>query len=145
MRASSLTAVTVVAVVAMGTVSACGFSADDARRDAAAACTLPAPETPNFDADTADYALLLALADVARERADIAQRAADQDASWQVLADASGLLASAASRIEEIRRTGGTVADQLPAAVWDQIKYASDALVVECRVAVDGVAEDVAG
>lgn len=142
MRTSSLAAVTVVAMMAL---SACGASADDARRDAAAACTLPAPETPNFDADTADYALLLALADVARERADIAQRAADQDASWQVLADASGLLASAASRIEEIRRTGGTVADQLPAAVWDQIKYASDALVVECRAAVDDAVDDATG
>lgn len=142
MRTSSLAAVTVVAVMVL---SACGSSADDARRDAAAACTLPAPATPNFDADTADYALLLALADVARERADIAQRAADQDASWQVLADASGLLASAASRIEEIRRTGGTVADQLPASVWDQIKYASDALVVECRAAVDDASDDAKG
>ncbi len=142
MRTSSLAAVTVVAMMAL---SACGSSADDARRDAAAACTLPAPETPNFDADTADYALLLELADVARERADIAQRAADGDAAWQVLADASGLLASAASRIEEIRRTGGTVADQLPAGVWDQIKYASDALVVECRAALDDPVDDAVG
>lgn len=97
---------------------------------------MPAPETPNFDPDTADYALLVTLADVARQRADLAQRASEADDWWQVLADATAVLASAAERIEEIRRTGGAVSDQLPPAVWDQIKYASDAVVVECRRAV---------
>lgn len=126
-------------------VAGCGSAAEAARVDAARACTLSAPDTPNFDADTAEYSLLLELSQVARERADIAQRAADQDAVWQVLADATAMLASSAERIEEIRRTGGTVADEFPAAVWDQIKYASDAFVVECRAAVDGAVDGEAG
>ena len=123
-------------VVAAIVLVGCGSSAEAARADAMSACSLPAPETPNFDADAANYTLLLELADVARERADLAQRAADQDEVWQVLADATGMLASAASRIEEIRRTGGRVAEQFPAEVWDQVKYASDAFVVECRAAL---------
>lgn len=130
-------ALTAVAVAAA--VTGCGSSAAEARDDAVSACSLPAPDTPNFDADTADYTLLLELSEVARERADIAQRAAEGDASWQVLADATALLASAAERIEEIRRTGGTVSEELPPAVWDQIKYASDAFVVECRRVDDAV------
>jgi ribosome-binding ATPase YchF (GTP1/OBG family) len=119
-------------------LTACSAAADQARSLAAEACTLTGPETPNFDADVADYELLLTLAEVAQERADRAQRAADQDARWQVLADATALLAVSASRIEEVRRTGGTVSEEVPAAVWDQIKYASDALVVECRAALRG-------
>lgn len=130
----ALSAVVVLSVTAA--VAGCASSAESARDDAARACTLSAPDTPNFDADTADYALLLELSRVARERADIAQRAADQDEAWQILADATAMLASSADRIEEIRRTGGTVAEEFPAAVWDQIKYASDAFVVECRAAL---------
>lgn len=125
-----------VAVIGSVALAGCTSAADEARDLAGQACALPAPEAPNFDPDTADYGLLVTLADVARQRADLAQRAAEADDWWQVLADATAMLASAAERIEEIRRTGGAVSEQLPPAVWDQIKYASDAVVVECRRAM---------
>ena len=114
-------------------LAGCSSSADEAREQARLACTYPAPEAPNYDPQRADLALLQELAATAEARAELAASAASLDERWAVLSEASNLLAAAASRILEIRADGGVVADEMTPEVWDQIKYASDAFVVECR------------
>jgi hypothetical protein len=101
------------------------------------ACTYPAPEAPNYDPQQADLTLLEELSATAAARADLAANAASMDERWAVLSEASNLLAAAAARILEIRTDGGVVADEMTPEVWDQIKYASDAFVVECRPVID--------
>lgn len=105
---------------------------------ARAACDYPAPATPGFDPDEAELALLIELDQVAGARADLAAEAAGLDDRWQVLADAATALAAFASRIREIRSDGGSVTEQTTPAMWDQVKYASDAFILECRPAVGG-------
>lgn len=114
-------------------LAGCSSSSDEAREQARLACTYPAPEAPNYDPQKADLTLLQDLSATAEARADLAANAASLDERWAVLSEASNLLAVAASRILEIRTDGGVVADEMTPAVWDQIKYASDAFVVECR------------
>lgn len=80
--------------------------------------------------------LLADLSKTAQLRADLAAEAAALDARWQALSDASSAIAAYADRIREIRRDGGLVAELMPLAVWEQVKYASDAFVLECRTAV---------
>ena len=114
----------------------CADTQGAARAAAEESCRYPAPEAPNFDPQRADLALLDALATTARERSRLADSAADGDDRWQTLADAARALAVYADTISEIRRSGGIVADELPPAVWDQVKYASDAFILECRGAL---------
>lgn len=120
----------------MSLLAGCGDGGAAAKRSAAASCSYPAPATPNFDAQTADPALLAELADAARERARLADEAATADQRWQALADASRVLSVAADRVLEVRSDGGSVAEEMPLEVWDQVKYASDAFVIECRSAL---------
>ena len=117
-------------------VAGCSSSADEARSVAREACEYPAPEAPNYDPQIADITLLQDLAATARARATLAARAAELDERWAVLSEASNLLSAAADRILEIRRQGGAVVDEVTPEMWDQIKYASDAFVVECRPAI---------
>lgn len=117
-------------------LAACGDGGATAQASAAASCSYPVPATPNFDAQTAEPALLAELADAARERARLADEAATADARWQALADAARVLSVAADRVLEVRREDGTVAQEIPLEVWDQVKYASDAFLIECRSAL---------
>ena len=117
-------------------LSSCSSGGDQALLDARAACVMPAPKTPNFDAQSADMGLLAELAQVARARADLTDQAASADEDWQTLSDAARALAAYAERILEVRSDGGVVADAIPAAVWDQVKLASDAFTIECRAAL---------
>ena len=123
-------------LVAALVLSSCSSSGEQALADARATCEMPSPSAPNFDAQLADLSLIAELAQVARSRADLSDRAAAADDRWQVLADASGALAAYAERILEVRQAGGVVAEALPAEVWDQIKYVSDAFTIECRAAL---------
>lgn len=117
-------------------LAACGDAGATAQGSAAASCSYPVPATPNFDAQTAEPALLSELADAARERARLADEAATADARWQALADAARVLSVAADRVLEVRREDGSVAQEIPLEVWDQVKYASDAFLIECRSAL---------
>jgi len=117
-------------------LAGCSSSADEARSVAREACEYPAPDALNYDPQVADITLLQDLAATAGARAGLAARAAELDGRWAVLSEASNLLAVAADRILEIRRQGGIVVDEVTPEVWDQIKYASDAFVVECRPAI---------
>lgn len=114
----------------------CSDTAGPARALAEESCRYPAPDAPNFDPQSADLGLLDELAATARERSRLADAAAEGDDRWQPLADAARALAAYADTIVEIRRSGGIVADELPPAVWDQVKYASDAFILECRDAL---------
>jgi len=114
----------------------CSDTAGPAQAQAEQACRYPAPEAPNFDPQTAELSPLDDLASTATARARLAEAAATGDDRWQPLADAARALAAYADTIAEIRRAGGTVADELPPAVWDQVKYASDAFILECRAAL---------
>lgn len=105
---------------------------------ARASCEYPAPSTPAFNPDTADLALLVELDQVAGARSDLAARAAGLDDRWQPLSDAATALASFAGRVREIRSDGGSVAEETTSAMWDQVKYASDAFILECRPVVGG-------
>ena len=117
-------------------VSGCSDGTDEARDLARQACEYPAPEAPGYDPQTADLALLADLDATAQARADLAEQAAALDERWQPLSDAAAALAAFASRIREIRREGGVVAEEMPSAVWEQVKYASDAFILECRPVV---------
>lgn len=117
-------------------LASCSTGGEQARADARASCEMPAPEAPNFDPQQADLGLLAELASTARARADLAERAAGSDENWQALADAARALAAYAERILEVRQEGGVVADVLTPEMWDQVKLASDAFMVECRAAL---------
>jgi hypothetical protein len=123
-------------LVAIMLAGCSGADGEQAQELARQSCEYPAPEAPNFDAQTAAPELLAELANAARTRADLAEQAAGLDERWQPLSDAATALAAYAERIREIRRDGGIVADEMPAEVWDQVKYASDAFILECRAAV---------
>lgn len=127
----------VVLAMVAGVLVACSNSAEEARAQVRAACTVPAPDAPGYDPQQAGLALLEQLAQTARTRADIAEQAALLDERWAVLSEASNLLAAAADRVLEVRRSGGVVAEEMPPAVWDQIKYASDAFLLECRTVLE--------
>lgn len=114
----------------------CSDTAGPALALAEESCRYPAPDAPNFDPQAADLALLEQLATTARERSRLADAAAEGDGRWEPLADAARALAAYADTIVGIRRSGGSVADELPAEVWDQVKYASDAFILECRTAL---------
>lgn len=114
-------------------VAGCSSSSEEARLRALDACTYPAPDAPNYDPQQADLTLLRELAATADARASLAADAAALDERWAILSEASNLLAAAAGRRLEIRAEGGVVADEVTAEVWDQIKYASDAFILECR------------
>lgn len=114
-------------------VAGCSSSSDEARVQALRACTHPAPDAPNYDPQQADLTLLRELSATADARATLAADAASLDERWAILSEASNLLAAAAGRILEIRAEGGVVSDEVTAEVWDQIKYASDAFIIECR------------
>lgn len=132
-RPASAALLVVGAVLLLG---ACGDESATAQGAAVASCEYPVPATPNFDAQTADPALLAELADAARERARLADEAAAVDARWAALADAARVLSVAADRVLEVRREGESVAQEIPLEVWDQVKYASDAFLIECRSAL---------
>lgn len=132
-RPASLALVMAGAALLLG---ACGDGGVSAQGSAAASCSYPVPATPNFDAQTAEPALLAELADAARERARLADEAATADQRWQALADAARVLSVAADRVLEVRREGGSVGEKIPLEVWDQVKYASDAFLIECRAAL---------
>ena len=118
-------------------LAGCADASEPARALAEQACRYPAPDAPNFDAQLADLALLDQLATTAGERSRLADDAAEGDERWQVLADAARALAVYADTIRDIRRSGGIVADELSPPVWDQVKYASDAFILECRPALE--------
>jgi hypothetical protein len=128
-----------VAALALGGVLLTGCSGQDEEQAADLArqsCEYPAPSTPGFDPDTADLGLLVELDEVAAARADLAAQAAALDDRWQPLSDAATALAAYAARIREIRSDGGPVSEQMTPMMWDQLKYASDAYLIECRSAV---------
>lgn len=126
-------AIVLTSLVAMLAVAGCSAAEDEAFGVARQACTLPAPSVPNYDPETTRVALLAELAEVAGKRADLSAEAAALDERWATLSEASNVLAVAAERIHEIRREGGDVAVEVTTEMWNQIKYASDAFVVECR------------
>ena len=116
-----------------------GCSDDSGPRAAGLArqsCEYPAPSTPGFDPDTAVLSLLVELDDVARARADLAGQAAALDDRWQPLSDAAAALAAYATRLRELRSDGAEVSEAMTPMMWDQLKYASDAFILECRSAV---------
>ncbi len=126
----------VVAASAATLLAGCGDEGATAQRSAAASCSYPVPATPNFDAQTADPALLAELAIAARERSRLADEAATVAQRWQALADAARVLSVAADRVLEVRTEGGSVAEEIPLEVWNQVKLASDAFLIECRSAL---------
>ena len=105
---------------------------------ARAACDYPAPSTPGFDPDTAPLALLVELDQVASARSDLAADAAALDDRWQPLADAATALAAYAGRLRELKSDSGVPSGQMTPMMWDQLKYASDAFILECRPVVGG-------
>jgi hypothetical protein len=122
-----------VAAVALLALSACGDGGASAARSA---CTLQVVSNPGFNPDTAQLSELARNARVARERADLANEAAMSNDRWQVLSDASDALASFAELLEQARMDGERIADVTTPELWDQAKFASDALLAECRLAL---------
>lgn len=125
-----------VAALALGVVllTGCSDQSEEQAADLARqSCEYPAPSTPGFDPDTADLGLLVELDQVAATRADLAAQAAALDDRWQSLSDAATALAAYAGRIREIRSDGAAVSEQMTPMMWDQLKYASDAFILECR------------
>ena len=110
--------------------------AADAADLARQSCEYPAPSTPGFDPDAAELSLLVELDEVAAARADLAARAAERDDRWQPLSDAATALAAYATRLRELRSDGAEVSQAMTPMMWDQLKYASDAFILECRSAV---------
>ena len=114
-----------------------GCASGDAEQAAALArqsCLYSVPDVPSpFDPVTADQPVLDELSLVMRERADLAVAAAEKDDRWTPLADAAVAIAAVAELLRGIRASGESVAEQMPPAVWDQAKFASDAFLLECR------------
>ena len=120
-------------------LAACSDTSEaDALELARQSCEYPAPDTPGFDPDTADLGLLVELDQVAQARADLAADAAALDHRWQPLSDAASALAAYAGRLRELRSDGAEASEQMTPMMWDQLKYASDAYILECRSAVGG-------
>jgi hypothetical protein len=120
-------------------LSACSDQSEaEAKELARQSCEYPAPSTPGFDPDTADLGLLVELDQVAQARADLAAQAASLDDRWQPLSDAATALAAYAGRLRELRSDGAQVSGEMTPMMWDQLKYASDAYILECRPAVGG-------
>jgi hypothetical protein len=117
-------------------LAGCAGNSEAARGLAEQSCRYPAPDAPNFDPQLASLVLLGELSTAARERSRLADQAAEGDDRWVPMADAARALAAYADTILTIRQSGGVVADELPPAVWDQVKYASDAFILECRPAL---------
>ena len=129
------------ASVAVCAVLLAGCSGEDvagAEELARQSCEYPAPSTPGFDPDTADLGLMVELDQVAQARADLAAEAAVLDDRWQPLSDAATALAAYAGRLRELRSDGATVSTEMTPMMWDQLKYASDAYILECRPVVGG-------
>ena len=129
------------ATVAVCVVLLAGCTGEDAKGAAElarAACEYPAPSTPGFDPDTADLSLLVELDQVAVARSDLAAEAATLDDRWQPLSDAATALAAYAGRLRELRSDGMTASGEMTPMMWDQLKYASDAFILECRPVVGG-------
>lgn len=114
----------------MGLLAACGGSAVDTAR---AACDVPGPQAqPGFNPETEPLSRLQESATAAMTRAELAEQAASRDDRWADLADASRAVASFADLLVEARMEGVRVDTVTTPAMWDQAKYASDALLAEC-------------
>jgi hypothetical protein len=122
-----------IAIVALVAFAGCG---DGGLSSARAACTLHVESQTGFNPDTALVSELAGNARLARERANLANAAAVDSDRWQVLSDASDALASFAELLVQARMDGQRIADVTTPELWDQAKYASDALLAECRLAL---------
>ena len=132
----TITAIGAAALAAvLAGVTACGSGERDVAMDLARqSCLYPVPDVPApFDPATTDQGLLDELAAVARARADLASEAATKDERWTALSDAAVAIAAVAELLRGIRASGESPAESMPAGVWDQAKYASDAYLIECR------------
>lgn len=128
----------VVLALAVVLLAGCSDQSEaEAQELARQSCEYPAPETPGFDPDTADLGLLVELDQVAQTRADLAADAAARDDRWQPLSDAATALAAYAGRLRELRSDGAEVSQEMTPMMWDQLKYASDAFILECRAAME--------
>jgi hypothetical protein len=123
-------------LLGLAALAGCGSGEQEAQgRDLAAqACTYPVPEVPSpFDPETTPLATVEELAVVARARARLAEQAAAADPAWQGLSDAATAIAVYAELLRGIRQAGQDVATEMPREVWDQVKFASNAFLAECR------------
>jgi hypothetical protein len=126
-------------LVGAAVLTGCGSGEQEAKgRDLARqACTYPVPAVPSpFDPQTTPLATVQDLAVVARARAGLAEQAAAADPAWQTLSDAATAIAVYAELLRGIRLAGQDVATEMPREVWDQVKFASNAFLAECRPAV---------
>lgn len=128
----------VVAAVLVGAaaLTGCGSGEQEAegRELARQVCTYPVPAVPSpFDPQTTPVATVQELAVVARARAGLAEQAAAADPTWQTLSDAATAIAVYAELLRGIRLAGQDVATEMPREVWDQVKFASNAFLAECR------------
>ena len=123
-------------IVTVGVLAALtGCSGSAAAKDLASqACFLPGPIVePGFNPDTADVSDLLASAQTALQRAELAEQAAQQDDRWQNLSDATRAIATFADVLVGARMDGVPVAEVTTPEMWDQAKYVQDAFQAECR------------
>jgi len=111
--------------------------ANSGASDAREACSVPAvASSAGFNPDTEPLSRLVASADVAQQRATLAGKAAEADARWTVLAEASFTLSAFADLLVETRMNGEEVSAVTTPDMWDQLKFASDAFLAECRAAM---------
>lgn len=115
-------------------LSGCG--GDGGAATARAACLVQGQSSPGFNPETALLSELSGNARLARERSALANEAAAQDQRWQVISDASDALASFAEVLVQARMDGLAISDVTTPQMWDQAKFASDALLAECRLAL---------
>jgi hypothetical protein len=120
-------------------LTGCGSDEQEqqARELARQTCTYPVPAMPSpFDPGMTPVETVIDLAVVARARASLAEQAAAGDPVWQALSDAATAIAVYAELLRGIRLAGQDVATEMPREVWDQVKFASNAFLAECRPVV---------
>lgn len=134
-----MTRIAVALLAAALVLTGCGSDEQEqqARELARQTCAYPVPAAPSpFDPETTPLETLIDLAVVARARAGLAEQAAAADPRWQALSDASTAIAVYAELLRGIRLAGEDVATEMPREVWDQVKFASNAFLAECRPVV---------
>lgn len=133
----ALSALVVVLITASGCTDSSTVAAQQSAQRACSESRVDIADLLIRDVDSLDTATLQALADQAKERADAAQEAMNEDPRWNVLAEATTIISSYASAMVERSQNGQPPSRALDLSAWDTYKAASNAYGHECRTARD--------
>jgi hypothetical protein len=142
MRLKAVHGIVTPALVALAiTTTGCSnTSAMAAQQAAERACAESRVEISDLlvrDVDSLDDTALKALASQASDRADSALTATDLDSRWNILSEATTIIAQFASQMVQMSERGIPPSQALDLSAWDTYKAASNAYRLECRVVLD--------